>query len=246
MKIIDINLKLSICAYFLSKFDIEAVKYLGYQSRNEAMIEMSKILGKENTYLKRRRDEFDVLTGSPRKGQRNRNPSPAVTKIHQDLREFTFLKLATIVQLILSISETLPISPISDVDKKEILESVSETDIENFINQKDISARFIKRYRELLERLYNHGIPDKLKELYAFRCQICGLGAEDTFGYKIVEAHHINPFSVSLNNDSSNIIILCPNHHRLMHKANPSFNRQTKAFVYANGIQENLKYNLHI
>ena len=239
-------MKLSICAYFLSKFDMKAVNYLGYQTRNEAMLSISKILEKNNNYLKRLRDEFDVLTNSHRKGQRNRKPRPAVEKSHQELRAFEFRELARIVQQIINIPDAFTRLSVSNASKNEIAENFTEADLEDIINKKDISANRIKKHREIYERFYNYEIPNKLKELYTFRCQICGLGAEDTFGYEIVEAHHIIPFSISLNNDSSNIIILCPNHHRLIHKANPIFDKQTKIFIYPNGIQENLKYNFHI
>ncbi len=84
------NMKLSYCAYFLSKYDMKAVEFLGYKTKNGAMIGISKTLGKENNYLKRRRDEFDVLTGSHRKGQRNRLPTPIVLEIHQVLNETVY------------------------------------------------------------------------------------------------------------------------------------------------------------
>lgn len=62
----------------------------------------------------------------------------------------------------------------------------------------------------------------------------------------IVEAHHIVFFVSSLNNDASNIIVLCPNHHRIIHKASPIFEREKYSFVYPNGIEEKLILNNHL
>ena len=36
-----------------------------------------------------------------------------------------------------------------------------------------------------------------------------------TYGSHIVEAHHIDYFVSSLNNDASNQLIVCPNHHSI-------------------------------
>jgi hypothetical protein len=243
---LDANTRLSCCAYFLSKFDVQAVAFLGFTTRDEAMVGISKILGKENNYLKRRRDEFDVFTGSHRKGQRNRKPSPVVEKLHHQLKAFTFSELAEIVKQLLATDDKAKTSLISDNDKEIIAASFIESEIEEFINQKDTSAKRVKKQREVLERVCNTAIPDSLKKLYSYRCQICGLGAEDTYGYRIVEAHHILPFSESMNNDASNIIILCPNHHRLIHKAKPIFDRKIKAFMYSDGHSDELKYNFHL
>lgn len=47
--------------------------------------------------MKLRRDEFDVLTGSHRKGWRNREPSSAVLEMHERLKEKSFDELKGIV-----------------------------------------------------------------------------------------------------------------------------------------------------
>ena len=64
----DINRKISIIAYYLSKFDMDAVRALGYENFSKAFEGTSSRFGKNNNYMKLRRDEFDVLTGSSRKG----------------------------------------------------------------------------------------------------------------------------------------------------------------------------------
>ena len=72
---------LSIIAYYLSEFDMKAVNALGYANRSIAFKEISIAMGKPNNYLKRRRDEFDVITSSQRRGQCNRPVLPAVQEI---------------------------------------------------------------------------------------------------------------------------------------------------------------------
>ena len=81
---------LSIIAYFLSEYDMKAVMMLGYSNRSQALSEISKIFGKDNNYLKLRRDEFDALpiSSSNRKGWNNRIPVKAVEKMGAYLSKF--------------------------------------------------------------------------------------------------------------------------------------------------------------
>ena len=67
---------LSVIAYYLSEFDMDAVHELGYKTRNEAMKQLSVLMGRDNNYLKLRRDEFDALpdSSSNRLGWKNRPP----------------------------------------------------------------------------------------------------------------------------------------------------------------------------
>lgn len=74
--------RLSLVAYYLSKFDLRAVERLGYVTRTEAMRYMSLKLDSDNEYIKRRRQEFGVLTGSHRCGQCNRQLIFALQRIN--------------------------------------------------------------------------------------------------------------------------------------------------------------------
>ncbi len=123
-------------------------------------------------------------------------------------------------------------------------EQVYEASINNSIIDPTAS---IERIHQLVKiRKLNRAIGDNLKMLYEYRCQICG----DDFGRKfdahIVEAHHIDPFIVSMNNDAANQIIICPNHHNVIHKVKPNFDRNRLLFTYINGIEEKLGLNKHL
>lgn len=60
------------------------------------------------------------------------------------------------------------------------------------------------------------------------------------------EAHHIVPFTQSLNNDTSNIIIVSPDYHRIIHKAKPEWDCKKLSFKFPNGLQERVKVNKHL
>ncbi len=66
------------------------------------------------------------------------------------------------------------------------------------------------------------------------------------YGDSVVEAHHIDYFTRSQNNDSTNIIIISPNYHRIIHKNNPRFNRRKFQFEFENGEVLRLKLYEHL
>lgn len=68
----------------------------------------------------------------------------------------------------------------------------------------------------------------------------------DEYSALVVEAHHIIPFTKSMNNDTSNIIILSPSYHRIIHKAKPTFDREKLAFRFPNGLLERVKVDRHL
>ena len=121
-----------------------------------------------------------------------------------------------------------------------------EFEFENNYKTLDTSAKIESKLQLTKIRKLDKAIGENLKIFYDFRCQICGRNVSVKYGTNIVEAHHIEPFVTSLNNNAENIMILCPNHHRIIHKTNPTFNRETLLFKYENGWYEKLKLNAHL
>lgn len=105
----DNNRKATILAYYFSKFDRDAMKALGYSTLTEAFSDLSLKFGKDNHYLKLRRDEFDPLTGSHRVGFNKRMPNAVVETFHNGLKHYTFEELTKIVQSILADNEVITI-----------------------------------------------------------------------------------------------------------------------------------------
>lgn len=132
---------------------------------------------------------------------------------------------------------------------KDTLKNETEQHYEESIDYgelRDDKAGVYMTDRIVKFRRLNRAIGTSLKELYSYKCQICGKNFTSPYGAEIAESHHIEPFLVSLNNDALNQIILCPNHHRIIHKAQPEFKRSQLMFVYPNGFGEKLMINQHL
>lgn len=131
---------------------------------------------------------------------------------------------------------------------RKSLPKISEEEFElnsNYV-QFDLTAT-IKEKKQLVKiRKLDRSICDNLKLLYENRCQITGERYGEYYSTNIIEAHHIDYFTKSLNNNSGNIIIISPNFHRIIHKTNPVFDRKRLAFIFPNGVVEKIKLNLHL
>lgn len=239
---------LSIIAYFLSEYDMDAVHALGYKTRSEAMKRISVAAGRDNNYLKLRRDEFDALpeSSSPRNGWRNRPPLKEVAKMGAHLRAFSFDELTGIVKsLIAEFNDSSAVVP--QITHSVKADKISEEELEQIINFSDPDATIEFVTKTSSRRVCNTSIIHKLKKLYKGQCQICGKKPIEGFNTDICEAHHIENFADTQNNDASNIIIVCPNHHRLLHKITPVFDRNRMCFIYDTGnigiqVDYHLKY----
>ncbi|MBR1420774.1 MAG: hypothetical protein IJ575_06970 [Selenomonadaceae bacterium] len=148
----------------------------------------------------------------------------------------------------LTTDQFLSISPTESRDLF-ILETHAEIDAEEFEIEhalEDESAKIVERFHLGKFRKLNREIGNQLKSIYDFRCQICGKNFGESYGTNLVEAHHIEFFSKSYNNNSENLLIVCPNHHRIIHAVNPIFDRDLKLYRYSNGFSEPLILNMHL
>lgn len=91
----------------------------------------------------------------------------------------------------------------------------------------------------------NPELPVALKELYNYKCQVCSYDFKPKYGTPYSETHHVIWLSRGGVDHSNNLIVICPNHHRIIHETKPSFDRYNLAFVYPNGFQEHLKLTDH-
>ncbi|MGV0961968.1 MAG: HNH endonuclease [Limnohabitans sp.] len=98
----------------------------------------------------------------------------------------------------------------------------------------DLRAR-IRRNRELVLLL---------RDKYQGRCQICEWSPRDEFEEDLCEGHHINWLGRGGVDDISNMVLLCPNHHRAVHRLNAEFDWERQIFFI--GEKENpLGLNFH-
>lgn len=236
---------MDIIAYYLSEYDMQAFHELGFNTQSQGFAHISQLFEKKDSYLRRLRDEFDVVTSNPRKGQRNRPPRQRVIRTAEHLSSFSFNELTEMVcALILNISSTNEFS--EENNNIYELSNLSEDEIEYIINFKDPDADVKTIRSNSVKRVYNTSIIRQLKRLYQGKCQICGQKPFDYSNTDICEVHHIAYFASFHNNNANNLIVLCPNHHRLIHRLNPIYDSQNNSFIFPDGRELKILLDYHL
>jgi hypothetical protein len=83
-------------------------------------------------------------------------------------------------------------------------------------------------------------LAESLKSIYDHRCQVCGMNFKIKYEKPFSETHHIDSLSQGGLDISKNIIVICPNHHRIIHKTNAEFDRAKLLYKYPNSYEERL------
>lgn len=131
-------------------------------------------------------------------------------------------------------------------DVEAEIRQMAEEEFETDFVRTDPGATIKEKQKIAKIRQLDVSIGDSLKRVYGYCCQMTGEHVGEQYGADVVEAHHIRPFTESLNNDTSNIMILSPSYHRIVHKAKPHFNHKTLSFEFPNGLIEKVKLNRHL
>ena len=130
---------------------------------------------------------------------------------------------------------------------KDSVKNKNELELEQEYNyEQDATAGIIVKAKNVKIRKLNRAICDNLKLLYDYRCQICGRMVGSEYNTHVAEAHHIDYFTKSFNNDADNQLVLCPNHHRIIHSEDPLFSYVDLSYTYPNGYYEKLVLNKHL
>lgn len=175
--------------------------FKGY--RLDTQGESQRIWGKQWKYMI---DGYDVteVPGFDLKDIQvtNKNYGPVVTHCRLDPKdEKAILKYISKEEVI---ERARSITRPKDKGPKEILQELKD------ISSRSRDAVIIKSQRYFRD-------PRKsalLKELYDYKCQICGVTILDNEGKPYAETHHITPRAAGGEDDISNMLVLCPNDHK--------------------------------
>lgn len=164
-------------------------------------------------------------------------------RLSEDIREY--IVLYTTARPEVFVVEAITQSELSEANT--VLAGLSEEEFERFgdFTRRDESASIVMKPQLAKVRKLDRSIGEDLKALYDFRCQICGENFGKPYDQRIIEVHHIIQFVLSMNNDYDNLMVICPNHHTVIHKADPIFDRQSLTLSYPNGYHEVLKLDRH-
>jgi hypothetical protein len=92
----------------------------------------------------------------------------------------------------------------------------------------------------------NRQLVADLNEFYAGRCQLCGFDSPSVYSVESAEAHHVIYRSRGGPDEMENLVLLCPTHHTVVHRADATFDYARLHFIFSNGRVEPLGINKHL
>ena len=191
---------------------------------------LRKIFKTSYAYFKKKRDEVP--------GRR------MYFRLPQDSREYLVFYTTTNPEVFLA--EAITKAELHEAHT--LLAEVTEEEFERYgdFARTDESASIVMRPQLSKVRKLDRSIGEDLKRLYNYRCQICGDNFAKPHAQQIVQVHHIIEFVHSMNNDYDNLMVICPNHHSVIHKASPNFDRRSLKLTYPNGYHETFMLDQHL
>ncbi|WP_321993973.1 HNH endonuclease signature motif containing protein [Clostridium butyricum] len=127
---------------------------------------------------------------------------------------------------------------LGEVEVESSINKMSDEQFIKYIKSLDSSASLETVKKCVKIRKYNKKLIDDMKKRANNTCQVCGCTCGNEHGVSIAEAHHINKFSLTQNNKPENILILCPNHHRLIHKSKAVIDIDAGIVTYGDGTND--------
>lgn len=89
-----------VCGYYLSRFDREAYRHLGFASQQVTHHQLGGALGVSPESIKNWRDEFDPIHANPRRGWHNREMYPTRKRAAEALAGLSEFELYELVRIV--------------------------------------------------------------------------------------------------------------------------------------------------
>jgi 5-methylcytosine-specific restriction protein A len=138
---------------------------------------------------------------------------------------------------LLAYAESLPLEPRARLLPEERLEALllagDENAVARFLREEPAGmAQERRRYLMTEVARRDRDLVEQLRELYAGECQICGWAPVRSYKAQLCEAHHVRWLSRGGDDALTNLVLVCPNHHRAIHRCDAPFDFGCNAFVF--------------
>jgi len=177
------------------------------------------------------------------------NPIKEKRRIGQSLQTIRRLNRDD-VRLLLAWSKDLPPEPrayeVADEAKLEQAFESSETAVKETVSEFHLGVSENRRLQLQTSYRRNRTLVEKLHRLYSSRCQICGFDPRLLYGAQACCGHHIVYLSRGGRDEVGNLLLICPNHHEVIHATDAVFDFKDLHYVFPNGRREPLVLNRHL
>lgn len=183
---------------------------------------------------------------------RSFNINTQAIKLGQSFQGFASIRSLSSEEhkILVKISEKLPLERRAFIIPDDKIEQAVIDGNSNMVREfleKYETGISVKRKEYLIKNapIRNRVLSKKLFELYSGNCQICNWKPRIIYGVDVCETHHIQWISRGGADEPSNLVLVCPNHHRAIHRCDAAFDYKSFSFSF-NGKIERLVLNSHL
>jgi hypothetical protein len=139
---------------------------------------------------------------------------------------------------LLDYAKALPAEPRARLLPEERLEALllagDENAVAKLLRDEPVGIAEERRHYLMTEvARRDRNLVEQLRNLYEGECQICGWAPRLNYGRELCEAHHVRWLSRGGNDALANLVLVCPNHHRAIHRCDAPFDFGCNAFAFA-------------
>ena len=140
-------------------------------------------------------------------------------------------------QLLTDYARCIPLEPRAHLLSEEQLEAqflLGDSDAVGRLISSENPGITEERRRYLFEQAprRNAAHVKELRKLYRGVCQLCGWNPKKLYSEDLCEAHHIHWLSRGGDDKLHNMVLICPNHHRAIHRTDAPFDWSDMSFVF--------------
>jgi 5-methylcytosine-specific restriction enzyme A len=137
----------------------------------------------------------------------------------------------------LAYANSLPLEPRARLLPEERLEALllagDENAVARLLREEPAGVAEERRHYLMTEvARRDRDLVEQLRELYAGECQICAWAPRRCYRTELCEAHHVRWLSRGGDDALTNLVLVCPNHHRAIHHCDAPFDFGCNAFVF--------------
>lgn len=217
-----------IVAYYLSRFDKDAYKKLGFGNMTETHEKIGSILEISPNTIKNFRDAFDPYHKNNRRGWWQRDLWRFEKEIYEGFQEYYEQELYVLVSNILT-NPKQSFEYFFDLSSAENEVLIFPDEVREAEETRTLKEGYIRQIKvNAYER--NNQARKKCIEHYGSNCYVCGFDFEKVFGEigkGFIHVHHLIPLS-EINQEYEvepikDLRPLCPNCHAMIHRKSPPF-----------------------
>lgn len=140
-------------------------------------------------------------------------------------------------QVLAAYSSRLPLELRARLVPEERLEALLISGDEAAVNQllRTEPSGLIEKRRAYLMQIAarrNRLLAEQLQGKYDGRCQICEWAPRSRYAIDVCEAHHLRWLSRGGKDALCNLVLICPNHHRAIHRIDAPYDFGLRAFIF--------------